>query len=157
MTLPGPPRECQMLLWESQAMGLGSWSRAGNRSSLHKLQTHLPEPTCLHRFPLVTCPSCLELNTFFFPPLQGSQVFLFLPWEKQVAILGACGIQAHDSLSTPCMKDEIHNLCARGTASCRSTHSARMVGWLRPTRDLTLGHGMACAPQAQVPELPSLF
>lgn len=114
-----------------------SWQEKLVWSSLHNPQTHLPEPTCLHWFPLVTCLSCLEFSPFFFL-LQGSQVFLFLPWEKQVSIFRPCGIQAHDSPSTPCMKNESRSLCATGTSHLLPW-SAWTTEWLSPTRVLTLG------------------
>lgn len=149
-TAKSPQRVPNVALSES-AMGLGSWGGADKRNSLNKPQTCLPEPTCSHWSPLVTCPKYLVLNTFFFPFWVVR--FLFLPWEKQVAISGACGTQAYDGRSTPCMEDEIHSLCARGTGLCLCAHSACMAGRPSPTRVLMLEHGMASAPQAQGPAL----
>lgn len=63
--------------------------------------------------------------------------------------MGACGIQAYECLSTPCMEEEIHSLCARGTALCLCAYSAWMSGRPSSTRVLTLERRMASAPQAQ--------
>lgn len=54
------------------------------------------------------CVNCVKLN-IFFNLSQDSQVFLLLCWKKQVSILVARGIQAHDDPSTPCTKDKRHN------------------------------------------------
>lgn len=113
-----------MVPWMSQAMSLGSQSRAGKRSQ-HEAVSVNPKP--IFFAPISTCDlsklfraQCLF---FFFYLLQDSQVFLILSWEKDVSILGARGIQAHDNLSTPCMKDKSRKPYARAPGSHLRTFS----------------------------------
>lgn len=122
VTLPNPSGECQMVPWMSQAMGVGSQSRVGKRSQ-HGAVSVNPKP--IFFAPISTCdlPKMFRAQRLFFYLLQDSQVFLILSWEKDVSILGARGIQAHDDLSTPCMKDKSHKPCARAPGSHLRTFS----------------------------------
>lgn len=115
-----------------------------------------PKPTSSHIFPLVTCLNCVKLNIFFYLP-QDSQVFLLLSWKKQVSILVACGIQAHDDPNTPCTKDKRRNHVLEGLLHI-SLHI--QPGWWSrsvPPELFILGCPMVLVPQYLGWQLPSLL
>lgn len=110
-----------------------SWQEKPAWSTPCEPQTHL------HPFPLVTCPSCLELNIFFYL-LQDSQVFLLLPWGKKKSLFWEhVGFKPTTVSALPARRTRATSPVPERLAHI-SPHSACMIRGLSPTKALPLRH-----------------